>query len=259
MAFDITNFIAHYEAYTETARADKFEVIINLPANLNSGYGSRELALTCESAEFPGVDVTTIDYRHYGFIKRIPHHLNYTPLNLTFYCTGEMMEKKIFDTWIHQLMIPNDTGLVQYRKDASDMDNYESTIIINQYDQFGRVTYYAEAHEALPISISQLGLNWSDDSTHRLNVSFAFTKWITDADKATSSLKPRPIDSNNFLNQINKVINSGLGIRNGVLSQIGGINQKIGAVRSLGGLIKTGGSQIPSISKALSKISKFHI
>jgi len=243
--FSITRFMSHYAAYSETARADKFDVMIALPNALVGSYGARELSLQCESAEFPGIDVVPIEYRHYGFIQRIPHHLTYTPLSLTFYCTGEMMEKKLFDSWMNE-MIPNDTGLVEYRFNNQGISNYEATIYVNQYDQFGRVTYYAQALEAMPISVGQINTNWSDDSTHRLTVTFAYTKWITDADKDVATLKPRPQNVSNFLQDINKVINTGIDINNQGKAIINTINNKVGGVLAAKNVLGNIKSQLPT-------------
>src|SRR6185312_16607431 len=124
MAFQVNEFVHHYANYNERSSADKFYVMISLTNLLTKSFGnfgSRELALECEQAEFPGIDVVPIEYRHYGFIRRIPHYLNFSPLSLTFYCNGQMLEKKLFDVWI-QLCIPTDgngPGLIQYRQDDS--------------------------------------------------------------------------------------------------------------------------------------------
>lgn len=187
---DINSLIAHYAKYGDAAKTDKFDVNISLPSNLAAGdFRSGELALQCENAEIPNVDIVPIEYRHYGFTRRIPHHLQYSPLSLTFYCNSEMTEKKLFDSWIN-LCIPNADGLVQYREDDAGYRNYESVIKINQYNMQGQLRYYAEMQDAFPISLSQMNMNWGDDSIHRLTVTFAFTKWITDADKAEASIQP---------------------------------------------------------------------
>lgn len=185
MAFRIGDFTTNINKFGETARADKFDCIIGLPATMagSTAYGPRELALQCEASELPGVDIIPIEYRHHAFIKRMPHHVQFSPITLTFYCTGGMLEKQLFDAWTN-LCVNRTTGLVNYRDDDSGNKNWEGTVYINQYDMVGNWTYFAAAQEAFPISVQPLGLNWGDDSIHRLAVTFGFTKWLVAADGA---------------------------------------------------------------------------
>ncbi|MGH7744811.1 MAG: hypothetical protein ACREQ5_08355 [Candidatus Dormibacteria bacterium] len=210
MAFAINDFISNLNANDMVAHANMFDVIIALPPGLGSGQGAaKQLALQCENAEFPGIDIQPIEYRHHAFIKRIPFHLIYSPLTLTFLCTGAMSEKQLFDNWMN-LCVPNVNGLVPYRL-KNGVPQYETTITINQYDLTGRYTYFAQAQEAFPTSVSQLVTNWQDDSIHRLTVTFMFTKWLSAQDGATGQSTPvqqseSPYVSN-FGNDLNSIVN----------------------------------------------------
>jgi len=227
MPFDINEFVQHFAAYNERAAVDKFDVLVALPTtliNTSGSYGSRELSLQCESAEFPGVELIPIEYRHYGFVRRIPHHINYSPISLTFYCTGQMIEKSLFDAWINTCINVggNSAGLINYRQDNQGNLQYEGTIQIRQYNQQGDTTYVVQAEECMPVSISSLPTNWSDDSTHRVTVTFVFTKWQSQL-LQTSDLD---LPINNFTNQL---LNVGAQFLNGSsstkqLSQIIGRN-----------------------------------
>lgn len=189
MAFNVNDFLSNIENANEVAKADKFDVVFALPQQLTGPFGPMQLALTCEASELPGIDITPIEYRHHAFIKRIPHHITYSPVTFTFYCTGQMLEKQFFDMWA-DFCIPKATGLVNYRLDNLGNPQYESSITINQYDQTGNRTYFAQLEEAWPISVSALNLNWSDDSVHRVTVTMAYTKWLTAADGAVGASTP---------------------------------------------------------------------
>lgn len=198
---DINSLIAHFAKFGDVNKTDKFDVTIPLPNKLAVGdFKSRELSFQCENAEIPSVDVVPIEYRHYGFQQKIPHHLVYPPLSLTFYCNSELMEKKLFDNWAN-LCIPNATGLVEYSEDNTGFKNYETNIKVNLYNSQGQLRYYAEMVDAFPISVSQLSTNWADDSVQRLTVTFAYKKWITDADKAEQALDP--LDAKKVTNYTN--------------------------------------------------------
>jgi hypothetical protein len=120
--------------------------------------------------------------------------LAYAPATFTFYCTGQMMEKKLFDAWIN-LCVPNSSGLVSYRDDESGNKTYESDITVTQYDQSGNETYYVDLIEAYPVSLSQMGTNWGDDSPQRLTVTFNFTKWKTEQDYTGEQANPSSVST----------------------------------------------------------------
>jgi hypothetical protein len=180
MAFNIQNFIGHIGKYNELARADKFDVTIPLPRSLRAEqFGSRELQFQCEAAELPGRNITMIEYRHHAFTERVPHITNFTDVNLTFLCNNRFEEKKFFDKWLNS-MIPINTGLVKYYFSDSGENSFTSEIKIRQYDLTGKKIYNCTLIEAIPTAISPLTLSWSDDTIHRLQVSFSFKKWKTD-------------------------------------------------------------------------------
>lgn len=186
MAFNIKDFMTHAAKYGEFAKADKFEVKIPLPGSFlragskrpDTAFGSRELTFQCEATELPGRNITMIEYRHHAFVERVPHITNYTDINLTFYCNNRFLEKKFFDAWLDTI-IPTNTGYVQYYSDDSNQTNYTSDIEITQFDLTGSPIYRCTLVEAIPTGITPLNLNWSDDSVHRLSVTFAFKKWRT--------------------------------------------------------------------------------
>lgn len=170
-----------------------------------SKYGAMpDLNLQCEAAELPGRDIPMIEYRHYGFIRRIPHMNQYGQASFTFYCAGDMWEKKLFDAWL-DLMIPTTSGLVTYPETDSGAHNYDTDIFVNQYDMTGALQYQTKLIEAMPTSISPLPTNWATDDVHRLTVNFVFKKWTT---VDTQNITNNPITNavNNFNNELQSLI-----------------------------------------------------
>jgi len=134
----------------------------------------RDLTFQCESAELPGRTIATSDVQIAGPSFKQPYGTNYSDITLTFLCTNDMYEKKIFDDWLNYINnIQNFT--FTYR------DEYATTINIFQYDEGGdtqsgpAVTYGAQLLDAWPIAVNQLSLAWGEDSIHRLGVTFAYT------------------------------------------------------------------------------------
>ena len=260
MAFNVNQFRTHFTGQGEFAKTDKFEVWISTPNSLSGDpvFGSnmtKELSFQCEAAELPGKNISMVEYRHYAFTNRIPHHLQFPEVTLTFYCNGTMKEKKFFDAWIES-MIPTQSGLINYYSSEAGTPNYATDVTIKQYSHIGtdapsepvdpnsieevmvtaskikprnafgqrlldsvvnksintlvdkymgpiaqfnqyinpdgqvtqqplakdvtpQLIYDCKLIEAIPISVSSLPLNWSDDSVHRLQVTFAYKKWIS--------------------------------------------------------------------------------
>jgi hypothetical protein len=135
---------------------------------------SRSLALQCESAELPGKTLQTHDARVYGPNFKVPYSTQYAgDTTLTFLCTNEFYERKLFDNWLECIM-PLDTNNLRFARGEST--RYLTNIKIIQYDDFIKQIYAIELMDAFPISISSQPLSWTDDGFHRVTVQFAFQK-----------------------------------------------------------------------------------
>lgn len=184
--FNIDKFRSNLSAHRELAMAQRMGVGIYVPElvrQASGGDGSHALYLQCESQELPSRDITMIEYRHYGFIKRLPHHNQYGAASFNFICTGDMWEKKLFDRWM-DIMIPTNSGLVSYPIDSQGKHQYECQINITQYDSTGKGAYTVGLIDAVPVSVGALSGSWNSDNHHTLPVTFNFRKWISDYTKA---------------------------------------------------------------------------
>jgi hypothetical protein len=134
------------------------------------------LALQCESAELPGKTLQTADVKVYGPSFKVPYSTQYTDMNLTFICTNEFYERKLFDRWMEAIH-PTDTNNMRFPK--GNASRYMTNIKIIQYDDFIKQIYAVELIDAFPIGIAPQTLNWSEDGFHRLSVQFAYQKYRT--------------------------------------------------------------------------------
>ena len=137
---------------------------------------SRYLALQCESAELPGKTLATADVKIYGPTFKVPYQTQYTDTTLTFLCTNEFYERKLFDRWIEAIM-PTDTNNLRYPRDTET--RYLTNIKIVQYDEFIKQIYAVELIDAFPVGVASQQLTWSDDNVHRLSVQFAYQRYRT--------------------------------------------------------------------------------
>jgi hypothetical protein len=139
---------------------------------------SRYLALQCESAQLPGKSMATADVDMlYGPKFKIPYRAMYDEnITLTWICTNEFYERKLFDKWL-EAMTPNDTHNARFSQ--GEKTRFTTNIKIVQYDDFIKQIYAVELIDAFPVMIAPQTLSWGDDGFHRLSVQFAYTSYKT--------------------------------------------------------------------------------
>jgi len=135
---------------------------------------TRYLSLQCDTAELPGKTLQTADVKIYGPTFKIPYQKQYNDISLSFICTNDFYERKLFDTWINAIM-PSDTNNLRFAKDEST--RYMTDIQILQYDDFIKQIYSVKLIDAFPIGLAAQPLAWSDDGYHRLTIQFTYQKF----------------------------------------------------------------------------------
>jgi hypothetical protein len=135
---------------------------------------TRYLALQCDTAELPGRTLLTQDAKVYGPTYKVPYQSQYTDATLSFICTNQFYERKLFDRWLEAIH-PSDTNNIRFPKGESS--RYLTNIKIIQYDDFIKQIFAVELLDAYPIGISSQQLSWSDDTFHRINVQFAYQRY----------------------------------------------------------------------------------
>jgi hypothetical protein len=188
----------------ELAKPSRFRVrLIPLGVTpiLNQILDDRTLTFRCESASLPGRSIATADHRIYGPTEKYPYQSIYDDISLTFICTDSMLEKKFFDQWM-EIINPQTNWNMSYKSD------YAMNVQIEQYDNADNVTYAIELVDAFPLSVNELGLDWSStDSYHKLSVTFAYTYWTNIVD--SNGYEPQEqFSTSNFDGQINSFIPS---------------------------------------------------
>ena len=157
------------------------DLTTNFLNNLISGEGSnlsgssdptitRYLSLQCDSAELPGLSLMTADSRTYGPTIKLPYQKSIGDIGLSFICTNDFYERKLFDKWIECIM-PSDTNNLRFPK--GNNSRYLTDITVIQYDEFIKQIYAVKLKDCYPYNVASMPLNWADDSIHRLSVQFA--------------------------------------------------------------------------------------
>ena len=211
MSFSPQLFLSNMQAKDGPAKPSRFEVILPIPQYISNFVGSsileslvnlpnsiiagvqdivnttseeqsktsnaslsRYLALQCETAELPGKTLMTHDAKVYGPSFKVPYMSQYGDTNLTFICTNDFYERKLFERWLEAIN-PTDTNNLRYAK--GEKTRYMTNIKIIQYDDFIKQIFAIELIDAFPIGIAAQPLSWAEDTFHRLTVQFAYQKY----------------------------------------------------------------------------------
>jgi len=214
MAFQPNQFIANINAKGGLAKPSRFQVVLPIPTYINNFVGqsilekllnlpstlaaefadilntdirdeqaktsnpslSRYLGLQCESAELPGKTLITADAKVYGPTYKVPYQTQYNETTLTFVCTNDFYERKLFDRWLEAIM-PSDTNNLRFAK--GENTRYMTNLQIIQYDDFVKQIYAVDLVDAFPIGVTSQPLSWAEDGFHRVSVQFAYQKYRT--------------------------------------------------------------------------------
>lgn len=148
-----------------------------------------DLTYLCETAEFPGRGLMTVDTRTYGPNQKLPYQSSYEDLNLTFLCRNNSWERRFFDDWMNIINPVNSFNF-------SYLDEYKAEIQIYQFNDTHiassattpEAIYQFSLHSAYPLLVNPQAVSWADDQFLRLGISFAYSWWTRKGiDKEPSS------------------------------------------------------------------------
>lgn len=176
MAGSIADFKASFS--TDLARPSRFDVSIPVPMGLIQYVkNTRQLMMRCESTELPGRTIATGSAKIYNVEEKYPYQTTYGDITLTFIVSDDMSEKKFFDAWLDWIN-PSLSMNMKYKTE------YVVPITIYQYDVQNKISYSVQLLDAFPVSTNGMNLDWSSDGTHKLTVTFAYTRWRNNSQEA---------------------------------------------------------------------------
>lgn len=128
----------------------------------------RLLSLTATQVIIPGYNVATTDMK-VGLTRRVATDVQHGELTIVFRCTGDMIEKKVFDAWRKVVQRP-DRSLGFY-------DTYISGVQIMAMDAAENIAYETSVTEAYPLTVTELTFNREEmDAIATFSVTFTYRK-----------------------------------------------------------------------------------
>lgn len=173
---------------------NRFDVMIQPPKEVSGiafsrkdgrsqfGVDQKMLSLMALSVSMPGVNLSTTEMR-FGLTRKIPYDKSTGELDVVFRCSGDMLEKRIFDEWIKYIFAENHT--VEY------YENFISDIIVSSVDNNNNTIYSIRYSEAYPALITPLTFDRENNNQiATFQVTFNYRKAADNEDDSYESSPP---------------------------------------------------------------------
>jgi hypothetical protein len=189
--FSITSF----KNSVKIVRPNLFFAEVTLPSgiataasasNFNSSFRFR-----CQATEFPGRTIATNDDQSFGPTTKFAYDVTYNDLNLQIIASEDMAERKVFETWMDNIVTKSGTsggngtgGFVRYYNDYAQGGKVTIYQVNDQRVQLAKCTL----NGAFPIGIGPMNLTWEEfDSYQRFSVTIAYRYHVNDFTQRTLS------------------------------------------------------------------------
>jgi hypothetical protein len=187
--FNLQNLVSNISK-NGMSKQNKFEAEILFPSIVEQSYrgSSVSTSVRIKSITMPGRNITTTtNDTIYGPTHELAGGLSYADsVDITFYLSEDLNEKKRFDAWQEWIYNPRTYNLNFY-------EDYISTINIYQLGDDLERKYGVSLLECFPKTINQLDYsNESASAVHDLTVAFAFKEWVELTPRGTEAKRRAP-------------------------------------------------------------------
>jgi len=158
----------HYQVFITRPDGMIFQ---NLFTTSNPIYN--KLALLCEQATLPGINIATTPTRTFGESIETPYDKIYHPVNLSFYVDSKYQVKYFFDSWMNVIQ-SNTTRIHNYP------NSYKTNIDIVTYDKQDTKTYMTRLYDAYPKTIGDIQLSYNNVDIIKLPVELTYRYYKTE-------------------------------------------------------------------------------
>ena len=213
-------FLQHNASRDGYAKANRYEVVIGLPAGVTQGSAdgagetamssnvisqlhgetARRISFRCDSISIPGRNLRT---QSNGNIYGPPHEIvqgqTFAPVEATFYCGSDLAERYFFEEW-QKITYNPDTYDINYYKE------YIGSVEIYQLNEQDERTYGCKLEEVFPKTVAaQAYGHGNSNQIQKVSVEFAYRYWrniATEPQKANLDSTLQDILKNSILRNI---------------------------------------------------------
>lgn len=184
-------------------KSSKFAVMFTGFPEFLDGYEAirREMTLLCDSVEFPGQNLTALDYRIPGKFKlKVPYLRDLSEITLTFYYSDDVPIYNLFSDWISGISPTNTTN--KYFNECvcpsikiyqfNDLTGFRLSSVagVDRIVESTRDRHIEsliiDLKSAYPLNFTSMPANWGDDGFHKMTVSFFYEDIEMTGDMSTN-------------------------------------------------------------------------
>lgn len=173
------------------AKNNRFSVVMTPPTtsvfNLNAGdildsvltggfdlkqlvNDPRDIAILCQRAALPSWNISTFEYQTDKQVNKFPYTYIHEDLTLSFLCTNDYYIKKMFDTWMGNIMTI-DSHIANYKS------AYTTDIVVNQLNEQNIPVYGYTFEKAYPVIVTAIEFEQGGQDLVKFDVTFAYDKF----------------------------------------------------------------------------------
>ena len=161
----LDRFISHVKQIGLVSGA-KFQLI----APMVPGGSAETVSMLCSASNLPGHTLMTNELRYFGEATERPHGISYSQVSLSFYLDNDLSAKQYFDLW-SQLVFNKDTREISY------YDSYTRDLELVLYNKNNEEIERVKLYECFPKSVSDISLDYSQNSIAILSVQLVYKWW----------------------------------------------------------------------------------
>lgn len=167
----LENFLSEIRSQ-HTPRADRFEVLFNLPGRLSGSVNARQISLYCEEAQIPGLAATNLPIKIGPWTEYRTQNLEYlsTDIAFTFILDEQWRVREAFEEWIALSANP-------VNKEVRFYNDYVANLTVRSLGVNNDILAEWEIVDAAPKLINLTPVSWGSNSLLRMSVSMSAKRW----------------------------------------------------------------------------------
>lgn len=161
-------------------RSSKFAArFLSIPSFVTSvAEDTENMLYLCDSIEFPGQNLTAVDYKIPGKLKvKVPFNRDINEVSFTFYVNDTTPIYGILNNWIYEIS-PNNAQNRYFDEIVGQVELLMFEDVTSSYEKSSPNAFKhmsVNLIDIYPLSVQSMPANWMDDGFHKVTASFFFS------------------------------------------------------------------------------------
>ena len=141
---------------------------------------SNMIRFRTDSFTAPGINILAADINRYGVgpSQKQPYNVAFNEASIGVLVDQNGDLYNMWNEWIRRIFEHSGQASTQIPSYSVEYkDNYSTTIQIIMFDQTGEPVKTIDLFQAFPLTISNVPLNWSDNSLVKLNINLTYASY----------------------------------------------------------------------------------